>query len=330
MSKNLIDSLQPHNGDMVTRVCDYTGTSLSWTPGPRTRSLEAIYPFIKENNRIAYHANPNVCFIATAVNFSKKRNPPLHSPLVASWFNCHDDENMSFEKRKRQWAWTYNELSNVATMSHIFHLELPHVDQIKAWQQWTLEEHKEALEVLKTGARLPIVDCLLSGFNSRNLFRVSGDKPSDARVSAIEAGTAMYPTLVRIGSKYCLTQYEFEYYLTIPSPRRLDRVFYPFHVLSRAQALQNGWDWNKVTALTRFMIRNLSNYCNNDAFEQGLQEVLLNQTNMIYAPWTRPPKDSPQYSVSRFELFFYKNSPYARDSSLSRFYDSVPFLQPFF
>lgn len=255
MFTGLIDSLQPHNGDMVTRVCDYTGTPLSWTPGPRAISLEATYPFaIKENNRIAYHANPNVCFIATAVNFSKKRNPPLHPPLVASWFNCHDDENMSFDKRKSQWAWTYNALSNVATMSHIFHLELPHVDQIKAWQQWTLEEHKEALEVLRTGAKLPIVDRLLSGLNSRNLFRVSEDKPSDARASQIEAGTAMYPTLVQIGVQYGLTQYEFEYYLTTPSLRRLDRVFYPFHVLSRPQALQNGWDWNKITALTRFMI----------------------------------------------------------------------------
>lgn len=254
-------------------------------------SLEAIYPFaIKENNRIAYHANPNVCFIATAVNFSKKRNPPLHPPLVASWFNCHDDENMSFDKRKSQCAWTYNALSNVATMSHIFHLEILHVDQIKAWQQWTLEEHKQALEVLRTGARLSIVDRLLSGLNSRNLFRVSEDKPSDALASAIEARRAIYPILVHIGAQYGLTQYEFEYYLTIPSPRRLDRVLYPFHVLSRPQALQNGWDWNKVTALTRFMIRSLSNYCNNDAFEQGLQEVLLNQINMIYAPWTRPQR----------------------------------------
>ncbi|OPB39799.1 hypothetical protein A0O28_0096460 [Trichoderma guizhouense] len=260
MFTSLIDSLQPHNGDMVTRVCDYTGTPLSWMPAPRAISLEAIHPFaIKENNRIAYHANPNVCFIATAVNFSKKRNSPLHPPLVASWFNCHDDEKMSFDKRKSQWAWTYNALSNVATMSHIFHLELPHEDQIKAWQQWTLEEHKEALEALRTGARLPIVDRLLSGLNSRNLFRVSKDKPSDALASAIEAGRAIYPILVHIGAQYGLTQYEFEYYLTIPSPRRLDRVFYPFHVLSRPQALQNGWDWNKVTALTRFMVRNLSN-----------------------------------------------------------------------
>lgn len=306
MFTGLVDSLQPHNGDMVTRVCDYTGTPLSWTPGLRAISLEVIYPFaIKENNRITYHANPNVCFIATAVNFSKKRNPPLHLPLVASWFNCHDDENMSFDKRKSQWAWIYNALSNVATMSYIFHLELPHGDQIKAWQQWTLEEHKEALEVLRTGARLPIFDRLLFGLNSRNFLGVSEDKPCDARASAIEAGTAMYPTLVQIGSKDGLTKYEFEYYLTIPSPRRLDRVFYPFHVLSRPQALQNGWDWNKVTALTRFMTRNLSNYCNSDAFKQGLQEVLLNPTNMIYAPWKRPPEKFLQYPPLPLTLKIY-------------------------
>ncbi|PNP52922.1 hypothetical protein THARTR1_06437 [Trichoderma harzianum] len=152
MFTGLDDSLQPHNGDMVTRVCDYTGTTLPRTPGPRAMSLEAIYPFAIKDDRIAYHDNP----------------------------------------------------------------------------------------------------------------------------------TAMYRTLIQIGSKYGLTQYEFEYYLTIPSPRPLDRVSYPFHVLSRPRALQNGWDWNKVTALTRFMVRNLSTYCNKDAFKQGLQEVLLDPTNMIY------------------------------------------------
>ncbi|KAL6793647.1 hypothetical protein GGI42DRAFT_334188 [Trichoderma sp. SZMC 28013] len=69
---------------------------------------------------------------------------------------------------------------------------------------------------------------------------MSKDKPCDARASTIEAGRTMYPTLVQIGLKHVLTQYEFEYYLTIPSPRPLDRVVYLFHVLSRPQARQNG------------------------------------------------------------------------------------------
>ncbi|KAL6691031.1 hypothetical protein J3F84DRAFT_352676 [Trichoderma pleuroticola] len=188
---------------------------------------------------------------------------------------------MSFTKRKIN-GHGYTTRCRMSPPCHIFHLEIPHADQIKAWQQWTPEEHKEALEVLRTGARLPIVDRLLSPLSSRNIFRVSKDKPCDARAFAIEAGRAMYRTLIQIGSKYGLTQYEFEYYLTIPSPRPLDRVFYPFHVLSRPRALQNGWDWNKVTALTRFMVRNLLTYCNKDAFKQGLQEVLLDPTNMIY------------------------------------------------
>ncbi|KAL7906788.1 hypothetical protein GGI35DRAFT_482179 [Trichoderma velutinum] len=280
---------------MVTRVCDYTGTALSWTPGPRVISLEAIYPFAIKDDHIAYHANPNVCFIATAVNFSKKRHAPLYLPLVAAWLNCHD-EGMSFNKRRNQWAWRYNALSNVATMSHIFHLEIPHADQINVWQQWTPEGQRDALEVLKTETRLPLLDRLLSGFNSRNLFRGSEDRPGNPQPSKIEAGKIMYHTLVQIGLKHGLTKAELEYYLTIPSPRPLDRDFYPFHVLSRPQANENGWDWNEVTALRGFMIRTLTKYCN-EFGEDG-----LGRTTMVYMPWTRSPEDFLQYPGSAIDF----------------------------
>lgn len=55
--------------------------------GPKSHSLEAVYPFDIKGDRFAYHANPNVCTIATAVNYTKKRQASICLPLFAHWFN---------------------------------------------------------------------------------------------------------------------------------------------------------------------------------------------------------------------------------------------------
>ncbi|KAL7950926.1 hypothetical protein V8C42DRAFT_133890 [Trichoderma barbatum] len=73
-----------------------------------------------------------------------------------------------------------------------------------------------------------------------------------------------------------------EYYLTIPSPRSLERVFYPFHVLSRPQAQANHSDWNKVTAFSLFQVRNHKKYYNRYAEAAGHGEAELNGTTMTY------------------------------------------------
>ncbi|KAF5004151.1 hypothetical protein FDECE_9365 [Fusarium decemcellulare] len=56
--------------------------------------------------------------------------------------------------------------------------------------------------------------------------------------------TVVYKNLQRIAEAYGLAASEFEYYCTIPAPRRVKAmVFYPFHVLSKPQARGNGWGW---------------------------------------------------------------------------------------
>ncbi|KAK1239515.1 hypothetical protein MKX07_009003 [Trichoderma sp. CBMAI-0711] len=254
MSASLSDSLQPrpHDGSWASRVCDYTGITLSWTPGPMSNSLEAVYPFVIKGDRIAYHANPNVCTIATAVNYAKKRQAPISLPLL---------------------TWIYNGLSNVATMGHIFSLELPHVDQVEKWAQWTPQEQREVLEVLRTGEKRSIVHRLLFGCDGRELFHVSENRWGNCQPSTIkDARDTVYPTLVKIGQQYGLTKEEFDYFLTIPSPRRGERVFYPFYVLSRSQAEENGWDWNSVKSFSLLTARTMAKYCNRWAVAAGRDE----------------------------------------------------------
>ncbi|TFA99227.1 hypothetical protein CCMA1212_008909 [Trichoderma ghanense] len=215
--------------------CDYTGITLSWMPGPMSNSLEAVYPFVIKGDRIAYHANPNVCTIATAVNLAKKRQASICLPLIAQWIICQDDSSLDFETRKSRLTWIYNGLSNVATMGDIFSLELPHADQVDKWAQRPLQEQREMLEVLRTGESRPIVHRLLLGRDGRELFYVSENRWGKCWPSTLEAARAIvYPTLVKVGEQYGLTKEEFDYFLTIPSPRRGERVFYPFHVLLRS------------------------------------------------------------------------------------------------
>ncbi|KAL7809831.1 hypothetical protein V8C44DRAFT_365716 [Trichoderma aethiopicum] len=119
-------------------------------------------------------------------------------------------------------------------MGDIFSLELPHVDQVEIWAQWTPQEQREVLEVLRTGEKRSIVHRLLLGRDGRDLFHVSEVRWGDCQPSTIQdARDNVYPTFVKIGEQYGLTKEEFDHFLTIPSPRLGERAFYPFHVLSR-------------------------------------------------------------------------------------------------
>lgn len=145
---------------MVTRACDYTGIQLSWSEGPGRISLEAIYPFVVKGDRIAYHSTPNVCLIATSNNMARKRHPPILLALIAAWFRSTRES--SIERQAHQ-TWIYNALCNVASLEHIFHLTLSHADQVNNWAKWSQGQQKEALEVMRTGTKRPIVDEQLSG-----------------------------------------------------------------------------------------------------------------------------------------------------------------------
>lgn len=169
IGSSLENTLEAHDGETVTRLCDYSGVRLAWSPGPRSSSLESIYPFVVKGDRIAYHAHPNVCLIASSLNFAKKRHPAIFLPLVAEWLNIHDEEK-DFTARKSRWAWVFNALSNVAILEYIFFLTSTHANQIKAWETWTEAQQKEVLEVLRSGTKRPIVDEFMSRIPPREFF----------------------------------------------------------------------------------------------------------------------------------------------------------------
>ena len=87
--------------DRCVRLCDYTGLEIPWSSGPYSMSIEAIYPYVSTRGRIRYHAAPNVCLIASTLNWIKRQHPSLLLPLVAAWLNVPEEEG--FTRRKERW-----------------------------------------------------------------------------------------------------------------------------------------------------------------------------------------------------------------------------------
>ncbi|KAI8654316.1 hypothetical protein NCS56_01388600 [Fusarium sp. Ph1] len=75
-------------------------------------------------------------------------------------------------------------------------------------------------------------------------FIVSGGRiarrQDTRRITSSTEGQLVYLQTLQLAQKYGLTPAEFEYYLTIKAPRQ-ERIFHPYHVLSRCQAEAYGW-----------------------------------------------------------------------------------------
>ncbi|PTB63893.1 hypothetical protein BBK36DRAFT_1143598 [Trichoderma citrinoviride] len=98
----------------------------------------------------------------------------------------------------------------------------------------------------QNGEKYPVVNPLLQGRDGQKLFHM--------------------------GEQYGLSKKEFDYALTIQSPRRGERIFYPVHVLSRSQATINRWDGNLVKSLSLYTARTMEKYCNKWAVAVTLDE----------------------------------------------------------
>ncbi len=159
---------QVHTVGQVYTVCDYTGSPLSWTPGPFARSVEAAYPFAIVKDKIAYHAPGNVYTTSMAANWVKKKHPILVLPLLGVWLRNHQEPD--FQRRKAVWAWTYTAMSNVATMDKVFHLTLDHKPQIEKWNEWDQDKRETVLEHLRTGTYVPVLDEELKSWSTKDLL----------------------------------------------------------------------------------------------------------------------------------------------------------------
>lgn len=106
--------------------------------------------------------------IAASTNMARKRRPPILLALIVAWFNSIRENNP--ETRLAHQTWIYNAICNAASLEHIFHLTLSHAGQVKKWEAWPREQQKQALEVMRTGTKDPIVDEMLSALSAAELF----------------------------------------------------------------------------------------------------------------------------------------------------------------
>ncbi|RSL88676.1 hypothetical protein CEP51_001640 [Fusarium floridanum] len=68
----------------VMGLCDYTGENISWSPGARSPSIEAVYTFVDVNNKHLYHASPNIGVVMVSLNVAKKTQPILVLPVIST------------------------------------------------------------------------------------------------------------------------------------------------------------------------------------------------------------------------------------------------------
>lgn len=155
LRKELGDTLQrtleTGKDNLKTRLCDYTGTVLLWTSGPRNFSVEAIYPLALSATGVAYHKTPNVAAIHIALNLVKRRHGPLALPLVAAWCRVFDNEAMGFQEKKKRWAWLYNAATNASHISRFFHMDVAHKCQEEVWSRLSPDAIRAFLETARTG-----------------------------------------------------------------------------------------------------------------------------------------------------------------------------------
>lgn len=281
----LTSSLIPHKNDRVQLFDAYTGRLLSWSPGPFRGSIEALYPFASTGDHISYHTAENVAMISFSLNVTKRQSAAITQPLVSAWLRtCQEDD---FEKRKGTWTWIMNALNNMAVLTRLFKLNNTHKRQIAIWSTWSTSTRRAVLEMLRTGRRLPELDDIMKKYHqepgTRKLLAATRGEPSQLKQTELAGWEGLYHTLVQTAAKHGdLSESEYREYLTIPSPRNTKvAVFYPYHVSSRPQAVNSGWDWNTTVSLVKNHLRKLRTACNLPAQKAGFGEPWVTEKHMV-------------------------------------------------
>jgi len=79
-----------------------------------------------------------------------------------------------------------------------------------------------------------------------------------------------------------MTKEEFDAYCTIPSPAHPgDRVFYPYYILSRPEAIKVKWGWTGMDSVAGRMLDTMRRQCNKDAEKAGLGEKDVDATKLL-------------------------------------------------
>ncbi|SPQ20051.1 b226b31c-ec1d-4b71-8ca7-9485d6eda6f1 [Thermothielavioides terrestris] len=281
--RHLFSRLVPYKDGHVRAVDDYTGLDFSWAQGrPDALSMEAMYPFTIGKGQILYHAPSNVGLVSSSLNWLKRRHPIIVLALLGLWLRILQEPN--FERRKAGLAWVYTSLLNAGVMGRVFLFNRPHEKQIEEWQQWPPEKLEAVLEHGRTGAYGPAIDAALAGRSLDQLF-LDARRTWRRPVRQAPDWNLVYQWLVKIANKYGLTQDDFDYYFTLPAPtssRSNDKVFYPFSVLSRAQAKAMSWDWCCLFNVAGQMLDRMRRHCNKHAQAEGYGEHEMDPLRLIY------------------------------------------------
>ncbi|EEU46883.1 uncharacterized protein NECHADRAFT_77764 [Fusarium vanettenii 77-13-4] len=223
--------------------------------------------------------------VMTVLDVVKKTQPILVLPVISAWLNAHQEPN--FTIRQSLWAWTMNAVTNASLLHITLGLTGTHRRRMEMWVTWSTEQRRQALVSIRTGIKTPLVENELSGNTGVLAFRPFSEfSPTKFKPLSGESRRlweVFYDTLVSIGAKYGLSPNDFQYYCTIPSSKGSGhRVFCPFHVLSRPQALAIGWDWHILSTLARKKLRIMRKFCNRHAEGAGYGEPQVTELVFIY------------------------------------------------
>lgn len=119
-------------------------------------------------------------------------------------------------------------------------------------------------------------------WNPRYMFWIGHNIVPAAETAAVQWAD-VYKQLLRIASHYGLTRQEFEYCCTAQASTGVtQRVFFPYHVLSRPQAEELLWDWSMVHGTARGMLTRMRSMCNKHAEAAGYGEKEVDAVRFIY------------------------------------------------
>lgn len=93
----------------------------------------------------------------------------------------------------------------------------------------------------------------------------------------------LYQIVLQIADRFQVPAHQFESIRTTERPGHPnERVFYPFHILSRSQARAVAWDWTHVYSFAKEELRTLRIACDHHAEKAGLGEKEVDQETLIY------------------------------------------------
>lgn len=273
--EHLIQRLIIDENGLASRQCDYSGETMSWTTGPQSVSIEAVFPTAAFNGRFAYHTRQNATTVMSTLNYAKARCLVLVLPLAAVCMRGTLDDSKA---SSQSFDWSLIALMNVLTMTRAFGFTSMRSDILKNWTDMTREKREAIFEACRTGILSPELSDKIQNLNVATTFTSLGNatkiasKSNSKSAKDVNELQSLMPVLEAIAMQHGLSAEEFEYYFTINSPTG-GKMFFPFHVSCRVLAEELKWDWHTWARTLKESLRTLRKNCNRNAEKSGQSEA---------------------------------------------------------